>query len=446
MNAMVSAAPSRPSEVSPIQRPPQQRFVALEWLRFGLGLYIVLFHTIYHYGASWPWAHYLSDVGFFSTSTFFVLSGFLLTHVYLRPQADGDYRMREPARSFLIKRIANLYPIHIGAIVITALVLGMLAWMGLTPDDAAHASIRFVIYDVNDGSPLEQLYHMLSNAELFRAIVMNLTMLQAWNPYYLTFNAPAWSISTLLFFYICFPWAAPRLHRLRNPLLAIAIVNAIYLLFPLAAIVTHQYGMPMTGILHRNPLVRLPEFLSGILLCTYYHQRVAQGRSLSPMSAVAGAAWVVLNLLAATWLLRLGHGFYYLLHDGLMLSGQLCLLYLCLFIPSPRSERWQRIASRFGGASLPMFALHVPLYLFFSRIEMVLAGRPSLCLQSLRACFGAAGHVSTTWYGLYLLLTVGFCLYFQESVVVPVRQALQKLLLPMPPKSQPPPESSAGQR
>lgn len=431
MNAMVPPPAAVPTEIRPASPRPQQRFVALEWLRFGLGLYIVLFHTIYHYSASWPWAHYLSDLGFFSTSTFFVLSGFLLTHVYLRPQPVGDFAMRESTRSFLIKRIANLYPIHIGAILITAAVLCLLAWMRVTPDDAAHASIRFVIYDVNDGSPIEKLYHMLGNAELFRAVVMNLTMLQAWNPYYLTLNAPAWSISTLLFFYICFPWAAPRLHRLHKPLLAIAVFNLIYLLFPLAAILTHQYGMPVTGILHRNPLVRLPEFLCGILLCTYYHRQVSQGRALSGAGALLCAGWIVFNLLAASWLLHRGAAFYFLLHDGLMLSAQLCLLYLFLFLPSPRSERWQRIATRFGGASLPMFALHVPLYLLFSRIEMVLAGQPGLCRQSLRSCFDAAGHVSPLWYGLYLLLTVVFCLFFQERIVVPVRQTLQNWLLPM---------------
>lgn len=430
MNAMHPPAALPAAAASPAKPLPPQRFVALEWLRFGLGLYIVLFHTIHHYGSSWPWAHYLSDLGFFSTSTFFVLSGFLLAHVYLRRQPDGLYAMREPARSFLVKRIANLYPIHVGAILITAAVLGLLAWMRLTPDDAAHASIRFVIYDVNDGSRIETLYHMLGNAELFRALVMNLTMLQAWNPYYLTFNAPAWSISTLLFFYLCFPWAAPRLHRLRHPLRAIALLNAIYLMFPLAAILSHQYGMPVTGILHRNPLVRLPEFLSGILLCVFYHRQSAQARSLTRPVALLAAAWVVFNLLAATWLLHRGAAFYFLLHDGLMLSGQLCLLYLFLFIPSPRSERWQQIASRFGGASLPMFALHVPLYLLFSRLEMVLAGQPALCLHSLRRCFEAAGHVSSSWYGLYLLLTVWFCLHFQEQFVVPLRQALQRRLLP----------------
>ena len=174
MNAMVPPPAAVPTEIRPASPRPQQRFVALEWLRFGLGLYIVLFHTIYHYSASWPWAHYLSDLGFFSTSTFFVLSGFLLTHVYLRPQPVGDFAMRESTRSFLIKRIANLYPIHIGAILITAAVLCLLAWMRVTPDDAAHASIRFVIYDVNDGSPIEKLYHMLGNAELFRAVVMKI--------------------------------------------------------------------------------------------------------------------------------------------------------------------------------------------------------------------------------------------------------------------------------
>lgn len=411
----------------------KERFIPLEWLRFWLGFYIVIFHTLHHYGDVLPWAPYITNIGFFSTSTFFLLSGFLLAHVYLEARSGGGFEMRESSRSFLTKRISNLYPIHIGAILLTVMVLVVLPLLALTPEDVDNTSFRFVIYDTNNDTPAESLFHWLDNRELLLAAVMNLTMTHAWNPYYLTFNAPSWSISALFFFYLTFPLLGPWLRGLRRPLPALSLLNLIYLVPPVVVILTTSYGVPETGILHRNPLIRLPEFLAGIVLCALYHRRREAGLGLS--SAMVGALMVliVVEIVVASWLLTGGKGSaaYYLLHNGLMLPAQLALLFLCVQLPSTGSARWQRIASRLGGASLPMFALHVPLYLIFSRVEMVLAGEPSLCaVGEWRACFDAAGETSFAWYPLYLLLTVLFCVVFQEQFVVRVRQWLVAHLLP----------------
>ena len=73
-----------------------EHFIGLEWLRFLLAIYVVLFHTVHAYVEDEPtWLSELAGVGFFATSSFFVLSGFLLAHVYCR---QGE--LREPARQF----------------------------------------------------------------------------------------------------------------------------------------------------------------------------------------------------------------------------------------------------------------------------------------------------------------------------------------------------------
>ena len=82
-----------------------ERFIGLEWLRFFLGVYLVMFHTLPFYS---EYTHLsglveFTELGFFATSSFFALSGFLLTHVYL----DGN-KLREPPLSFMTKRFANL--------------------------------------------------------------------------------------------------------------------------------------------------------------------------------------------------------------------------------------------------------------------------------------------------------------------------------------------------
>ncbi|MCK0744003.1 acyltransferase family protein [Chromohalobacter nigrandesensis] len=409
------------------QTAQKERFIGLEWLRFALGLYIVIFHTLHTYPSISDWSHYVTDIGFFSTSTFFVLSGFLLTHVYL----DERRQLREPARSFWIKRFSNLYPIHIGSLVLAISMSALIGYLAITPEDA-DMSWRFVLYDVNNdlGETPDVLKHFMGNGELALNLVLNVGLLHAWNPYYLTFNPPSWSISALMGFYLVFPWLAPRLFRLRRVGRALVLTNLLYLIPPLIVIAMTDFGMPETGILHRNPLIRLPEFVAGILLCVWYTRYRAAGGWLSGGQRLMLTFFVAICVLLAVWLLGHGHAWYYMLHNGLLLPAQLALILLATQWRTPESRRVRRLASRLGGASLPMFALHVPLFVIFTRIERVIVGDPALCTSGFRACFDAAGDSSVLFYPLYLLLMVLFCVMFQEQFVLRVRNAMQRWLLP----------------
>ncbi len=403
----------------------KQRFVGLEWLRFWLGLYIVIFHTLHTYPSIRSWSGYITDIGFFSTSAFFVLSGFLLAHVYL----DDNKRMREPAKSFWIKRFSNLYPIHIGAVLLAMLISALVGYLAITEADAG-ASVRFVLYDVNDGSSAESIRHYMGNSELALNVLLNLTLMHAWNPLYLTFNPVTWSISALFFFYLTFPWIAPRLFRIQSLRGAMVLVNAIYLIPPIIVIAFTDFGMPETGILHRNPLIRLPEFMAGILLCAFYAQRRQLGLRMSGVAQAGALLFVAASVVVASWLLRhQSSAWYYLLHNGLLLPAQLTLIFVVAHWPSPSSARLRRLAHRLGGASLPMFALHVPLFVIFTRVERVLKGEPSLCLTSIRQCMDAAGEASLWLYPVFLIVTVLFCTLFQETFVLRIRKWLQARLL-----------------
>ncbi|WP_110687948.1 acyltransferase family protein [Salinicola aestuarinus] len=411
----------------------KERFIGLEWLRFLLGLYIVIFHTLHSYPSISAWSHYVTDIGFFSTSAFFVLSGFLLTHVYL----DEQHRMREPAKSFWLKRFSNLYPIHIGALLLAMGVSALVGYLMIAPGDG-DISLRFVVYDVNNDigqTDWKSLNHTMSPLETGINLLLNFTLLHAWNPLYLTFNPPSWSISALFFFYLTFPWLAPRLRRLQKPRRAILLLNLLYLVPPLIVIATTNYGVPETGILHRNPLIRLPEFAAGILLYTFYARRRDQQRQLTTGQCLGALAGIALSVAAALYLLGRGHAWYYLLHNGLLLPAQLVLIYLAAQWGEPRSERVRRWAARLGGASLPMFALHVPLFAVFSRVERVLSGDPSLCSSDFSACLGAAGELHLWLYPVFLVMTVALCVVFQERFVVRVRRFLLERLLQRSPRS-----------
>jgi peptidoglycan/LPS O-acetylase OafA/YrhL len=407
-----------------MQKAQKNHFIGLEWLRFLLGFYVMVYHTIHRYPQRFeiPFLSELTTLGFFATSTFFILSGFLLTHVYF----SGN-TMREPAGSFLAKRFCNLYPIHIFGLLSYIAVISLLQWLDISPD-AATASARFVIYDTNSEMPdPTQLQHLMSNSELVVNGLLQMFMLHAWNPFYLTFNAPLWSISTLFFFYLTFPFLAPRLLTVRRLWWLLLGICLLYLIPPVWVIWQHLYGIPYTGLLQRGPLLRLPEFLAGILTYALFRRHQQQGLQLSKISRGWLALTVTLCFVVAAQLYSHGARYwYFLLHNGLLLPAQLCLVYLCATVTMPKSANITRWAKRLGSAALPIFALHVPLSILFRILEQMLRGAPSRCISDWQYCVAQAGLVTpSVWVYLgYLLFTVVFCVAFQKYFVIPVRQYL----------------------
>lgn len=404
----------------------KERFIGLEWLRFLLGCYVMLYHTAHAYPQIQSIAGLgeLTSMGFFATSTFFVLSGFLLAHVYVR----GN-QLKESATRFWAKRLFNLYPIHIVALVSSILVLAMMHWLAIAPEGPG-ASARFVVYDTNEmlGQIHPELFrHYMDNAQLAFNSVLQLLLLQAWNPYFLTFNAPLWSLSTLFFFYILFPWFAPRLLNARKTWFWLAVVWIIYLLPPAWIIWKHLYGIPYTGLLQRVPIFRVPEFFGGILGYALFRRARLQEQVMSLWQRRGLMVFIVLCFAVATALFTHGPKYwYFLLHNGLLLPSQIALIYLCALARSPVSDRLRHWSSRLGAASLSMFALHVPLFNLSRTLEQFFRGNPGACFSDWQGCIDAAGNVELSMggYVIYMLLTIALCVVFQEQFVTRVRKRL----------------------
>ncbi|WP_213994172.1 acyltransferase [Sodalis sp. dw_96] len=404
----------------------KERFIGLEWLRFLLGCYVMLYHTSPNYpqlqrifGLS-----ELASMGFFATSSFFVLSGFLLAHVYVRGNA-----LRDSAPRFWAKRFFNLYPIHIVALVSSILVIALMQWLAIPPDGPG-SSVRFVVYDTNEilGRTHPELFqHYMDNLQLAFNGFLQLFLLQAWNPYFLTFNAPLWSLSTLFFFYILFPYFAPRLMNARRTWMWLTIIWVLYLLPPVWVIWKHLYGIPYTGMLQRVPILRVPEFFGGILGYALFRRARLRQQVMSVWQRRSLVISIVCCFLAATVLFTHGAKFwYFLLHNGLLLPSQVALIYLCALAPTPQSAWLQHWSPRLGAASLSMFALHVPLFNLFRTLEQFFRGNPTSCFSDWEECIAAAGNVqlSLGGYALYVLLTVLICVLFQEQFVTRARKSL----------------------
>ena len=161
-------------------------------------------------------------------SLFFVLSGFILAYVY--PQLD-DWRA---VQRFLVLRVARIWPAHLVMLVVWLAVIGGTVF-----------SAQFVA---------------------------NLTMVQAWVPYYswyFSFNAPSWSISTEFFFYLVFPLLIIGWQRnwWWKWLAAAAILAGLIAVCTLARLPSLSTEDVVTahGLIYINPLSRVFEFVTGMV-------------------------------------------------------------------------------------------------------------------------------------------------------------------------------------
>jgi peptidoglycan/LPS O-acetylase OafA/YrhL len=218
--------------MTPVATPPDLR--ALTSLRFLAALWVVLF-------AAWPHldAGFVPNAvtrGYLGVEVFFVLSGFILSHVYL--EAAGEKRFTYGG--FLWARVARVYPLH------------LVTLFGMIGLGVAGAVAGIVVSD----SLLD-----------WRSLPAHLTLTHAWGlASGASFNHPSWSISAEWFAYLSFPAFAFVAWRLRErPILAVAgaaaLALAIYAAFqPLA-------GFSLTEATFRWGALRIvPCFMLGCAL------------------------------------------------------------------------------------------------------------------------------------------------------------------------------------
>jgi peptidoglycan/LPS O-acetylase OafA/YrhL len=218
---------------------------ALTGLRFFAALAVGLYHIPYVLTQS-VGATVLPN-GSLGVSFFFILSGFILTHVYHDRQIDRP--------EFWWRRFARIYPLHF----LTAVI-----WM--------------LMYFRGWGNPMQ---------EKLNSTVANFLLVQAFfsGPLFnLGLNAVSWSISVEAFFYAIFPFACRRF----MPFLLVLLGFFMDVGLPGAWYPSIQQAFP--NFFYFNPVGRLLEFAFGIVCYrAWFHIKVPP-----LVSAVAQIAAVVL--------------------------------------------------------------------------------------------------------------------------------------------------------
>ena len=261
-----------PSLAIPPSRAPQ--LDALTGLRFLAAAAVFVSHTKGWFAIE---NFHPGPIGSAAVGFFFVLSGFILSHVYRGASETTS------AGRFYLARFARIWPMHIAC----------LALVCATPQ------LQAPPYSA------EQWVHFANHILLIQSWTLDAVWAQAW-------NGPAWSLSAEAFFYLLFPLLAQRSNRtlfLTMAALSVALLSA-HCIADYAVLADPTSAPRWKAAFSIFPLSRLPEFVAG--MCTHaIWQRLTQSTAPSVQKATAielgGICLIVILLLlwgSGQW----GHG------------------------------------------------------------------------------------------------------------------------------------------
>jgi peptidoglycan/LPS O-acetylase OafA/YrhL len=340
------------------------RLPALAGLRVIVALHIYLFHIMQAHQAGLLTFGVLDALpaqlglllrrGFVSTGLFFQLSGLLLAYAYL----DAKGRPRIPDRAFWWGRFLRLYPLYFLSLL---LLVPVPALLPITSKPTAPGS-------------------------MLGMVVTNLTLTQAWfPPYAIAWNAPAWALSAFALFYAVFPiaarciagWDRTRLQALLialvlvswSPMIAFLIADPERNAWTATSVTVGGYWL---SILRFDPLVWLPQFLSGLVLGRLIRLQIDAGAPTFPHASRREVSVGDVAVAAVVLLLSCWSDFpYVLLRHGLMVP--MTLLILADLARGrgliARALAWHRLG-RLSEASFGLFALQMPIGVWFAFLTL----------------------------------------------------------------------------
>ncbi len=275
-----------------------------------------------------PALYALVRSGYLAVTTFFVLSGFVLSRSYAGSPWRGSHLLRYGAA-----RIARVYPVY----ALSLLVMAPFIVTANRPDRA----------------PLLAAHGLL---------------LQGWLwPLPVSWNTPAWSLSCEMFFYLSFPLAAYFMRGAGWGKTVAVALAACCLTRALLAL-----GVP-DGI---KPVIHFADFLMGIAAARAYELLLKSGRRLpgALLSALAAALSAILIAYPA-WLPHRVD-----LNTALRPLNAALLLGLALGGGAAARVLSSRLFVYLGKSSYAMYILHVPILWWYVRWAHTLSAAVYLVL------------------------------------------------------------------
>ena len=365
-------------------------------VRFFAAFYVLLLHS-----AAWSnhietstWPGRFIRNGYVAVGFFFVLSGYILAHVYLN--TDRLFNTRQ----FLISRFARAYPLLLASLLL---------------DFPNGVLLRVHLFGVRAA--------ILKTSLL---LVSESILLQSWSSHFRGLNAPSWSLSAEAFFYFIFPLCALWIWRrsAAGALWWALLLWGLALLVPIAvtihspALFVENDNSTLQWSVELMPIFRIFEFLAGIALCTFQNSSIAKlseaRKSILGHLAIAASLVIfaiVIQFANHVPLLVMSNGFllpaYGLLILGLTNArGGLIITAL--------SHRFMVVL---GEASYALYLLHDPLWLYCSRVHAI---------DSLPAWIGYVSVVIVASLASFFLLERPARTYILSKAAIGPRVRLQE--------------------
>lgn len=371
---------------------------------------VVLLHShIFLYPLAAPWTGGFVTKGWVWVDFFFVLSGFILCHVYGDVFRDG---VRRPVYlHYLRARFARVYPLHFVTL-FWVLVAGslVLATPMRIPQWNRFFNFIFDVQTVPASLLLVQAMHLFPTSPL---------------------NTVSWSLSTEWWMYLLFPLLAPALLRRGRSWVWVVAIAGLYGLVKYWLVPTWgmHMGKPLPATLDTiNDFGFLrcgAGFVLGMIACRWY--RAGMGRRWLGRDVVfCGVGVAVLGAL-------------YFDVNELVVVGLFPLLILAAAYCSAADDatdgaaagRGSRVARLLGGRaaqrlgdwSFSIYMVHMPLFFTYRGIA------PLLGLPVPEGFFMAMPvHYGTGWlyFVAFLMVTLATAAVFYRYVEVPARGYLNQ--------------------
>lgn len=344
--------------------------VSLTRLRFFAALWVVFYHWRVPWDVDIDALTQLFAMGRFGVDLFFILSGFVLTHVYVAQREEGRFDFLR----FIIARFARIWPLHIAVIAVLA-VIGV----GAAVLDVPFDSERFALAD----------------------LPANILMIHAWGfAPDLSWNGPSWSISAEWFAYLAFPVYLMAAIGLKNrPWILLAISVALF--FGLDQVHLRLFGETLPMATERYGVIRIiPEFLIGVGL-----YRLGQAHQVSRnVARIAFVSTLGVYLIAA-------HGAW---DDRIIALLGAPLIFLLAELDRHAGDQAGGVMAYLGDISYAMYMLHVPFFM--------------VSFNLLQDVFGVLQDtMSTGLFAGLLILMLGASAVTYEGLEKPARKHVRAL-------------------
>lgn len=347
---------------------------ALTGVRGAAALLVLLFHSkgvLYRSTGLEDLA--LLEMGWFGVDIFFLLSGFILSHVHFQ---DFEFFRWKATRNFILLRLSRIYPVHLFSLLVV---------------------VAFFFLTVALGKPMEGRQRFAP--DLF---VGNLFLIQSWgwakND---SWNVLSWSISTEWFMYLWFPAIAVFLTRLRMGVGGLILAGTS---IGVMVLILYALGLPSIFTSYQWGIIRtFGSFLAGCFLCVAYRS----GRLIN-------WPWAWIELLCVTWLVVAIIGWRSAAAALPAAGGLICALAM-----------GRSAVSRFM-ASQPMFFLGDISYSLYMMHMITI----EICFLpvSYTRLSTMSGPFLLAWYAVSLGVVAFVTLWTHKHVEKPARAWLRNLL------------------